>query len=320
MIIAMKYSDCVASAYNKVALMKAINLNRLAYFVAVVDAGSFTLAAERLGITKTVVSQQVARLEADLRTSLLLRTTRRVEPTEAGRLLHARSVIILREAEDAFGEVAEVTSAPIGTLRIAAPNDFGTSTIAPLVAQFCRAYPACTVDLVLSDARIDLITDHIDVSIRVGWLHDSGQQARRIGTFRQLLVAAPDFACTIAANVPDDLALQPFIANGALREPLVLHFSHTNFDRRTVRMRPAMTINATPAVLAATLAGGGLSVLPDFLVNEELESGALVQLLPDWSLPSGGIHAVYPAARFRPPKVTAFVAMLTAEGKFAPAD
>ena len=278
-----------------------------------VDAGSFTRAAERLGITKTVVSQQVARLEADLRTSLLLRTTRRVEPTEAGRLLHARAVIILREAEDAFGEVAEITAAPIGKLRIAAPNDFGTSTIAPLAAKFCRTYPACTVDLVLSDGRIDLITHRIDVSIRVGWLDDSSQQARRIGTFRQLLVAAPGIAP--AADTPDDLAHQPFIANGALREPLVWHFSRADFDRRTIRMRSAMTINATPAVLAATLAGGGLSVLPDFLVGEALESGALVQVLPAWSLPSGGIHVVYPAARFRPPKVTAFVALLAAAVK-----
>ena len=295
--------------------LKAINLNRLAYFVAVVDAGSFTRAAERLGISKTVVSQQVARLEADLRTSLLLRTTRRVEPTEAGRLLHARSVIILREAEDAFGEVAEVTASPIGTLRIAAPNDFGTSTIAPLAATFCRTYPECTVDLILSDTRIDLISHRIDVSIRVGWLDDSSQQVRRVGAFRQLLVAAPNFADTITADVPEDLAAQPFIANGALREPLVLHFSRTNFDRRTVRMRSAMTIDATPAVLAATIAGGGLSVLPDFLAREPLESGALVHVLPDWSLPSGGIHVVYPAARFRPPKVTAFVALLAAAVK-----
>ncbi|MBR0554632.1 LysR family transcriptional regulator [Ciceribacter sp. L1K23] len=298
--------------------MEAMNLNRLAYFVAVVDAGSFTRAAERLGITKTVVSQQVARLEADLRTSLLLRTTRRVEPTEAGRLLHARSVIILREAEDAFGEIAEVTASPIGTLRIAAPNDFGTSTVAPLVAEFCRTYPACTVDLVLSDAKVDLITHHIDVSIRVGWLDDSSQQARRIGAFRQFLVAAPDFARTLSVDSPEDLDQQPFIANGALREPLVWHFSRTDFDRRTVRMRSAMTINTTPAVLAATLAGGGLSVLPDYLIAEPLQRGTLVRILPDWSLPSGGIHAVYPAARFRPPKVTAFVAMLEAKVKRPP--
>lgn len=298
--------------------MDAINLNRLAYFVAVADAGSFTRAAERLGVTKTVVSQQVARLEAELRTSLFLRTTRRVEPTEAGRRLHARCVMILREAEDAFGEIAEVNASPVGTLRIAAPNDIGACTIAPLAAKFHRTYPDCTVELVLSDAKIDLITHHIDVSIRVGWLDDSSQQARRIGAFRQLLVATPEFARALAANVPEDLAQQPFVANGALREPLVWHFSRGDFDRRAVRMRPSMTINATPAVLAATLAGGGLSVLPDFLVAESLRNGALVQVLPDWLLPSGGIHAVYPAARFRPPKVTAFVALLAAAVKPSP--
>jgi DNA-binding transcriptional LysR family regulator len=290
--------------------MGAINLNRLAYFVAVVEAGSFTRAAERLGITKAVVSQQVARLETELRTSLLLRTTRRVEPTEAGRLLHARSVMILREAEDAFDEVAEVNASPVGMLRVAAPNDFGTSTVAPLLAKFCRTYPACMVELVLSDAKIDLIANHVDVSIRVGWLDDSSQQARRIGTFRQLLVAAPDFARALAAAGPEDLAEQPFVANSALREPLAWHFSHSDFDRCVVHMRPSMAINTTPAVLGAVLSGGGLSVLPDFLVAEALHSCKLVHVLPDWSLPSGGIHAVYPAARFRPPKVTAFVTML----------
>ncbi|MBB4235197.1 LysR family transcriptional regulator [Rhizobium esperanzae] len=293
--------------------MEAINLNRLAYFAAVVDTGSFTRAADRLGITKTVVSQQVARLEAELETSLLIRTTRRVEPTEAGRMLYARCVMILREAEDAVDELSEARAEPMGVLRIAAPHDYGASMIAPLAAGFSRRFPACSVDLVLSDARADLVADHIDVSIRVGWLDDSSLQARRIGTFRQRLVASANQFGTIAAREPEDLAALPFIANGALREPLLWHFARGDFDRRTVRMRQALTINTTTAVLAATLAGGGLSVLPDFQVADHLGSGRLVELLPEWSLPSGGIHAVYPAARFRPPKVTAFVAMLVDE-------
>ncbi|WP_370677401.1 LysR substrate-binding domain-containing protein [Pleomorphomonas sp. PLEO] len=293
--------------------MEAINLNRLAYFAAVVDTGSFTKAADRLGITKTVVSQQVAKLEAELRTSLLVRTTRRVAPTEAGRLLHARCVMILREAEDAVEELAEANAEPTGLLRIAAPNDYGTSTIAPLAAKFARRFPACAVDLVLSDAKTDLLADQIDLSIRVGWLDDSSLQARRIGTFRQLLVAAPDIAATIATDEPEALASLPFIANGALREPLLWHFTKGDFDRRAVRMRPAVTINTSPAVLAATLVGGGLSVLPDFQAADPIAAGRLVHVLPAWTLPSGGIHAVYPAARFRPTKVTAFVAMLVEE-------
>jgi len=297
--------------------MEAVNLNRLAYFAAVVDTGSFTRAAERLGITKTVVSQQVAKLEEELKTALLMRTTRRVEPTEAGRLLHGRSVSILRQAEDAIGEVTRGSTEPSGVLRVAAPNDYGTFRIAPLAAAFSRRYPACLVELILSDTRIDPVANQIDLSIRVGWLEDSSLHARRLGDFRQLLVATPEVARTLAIDDPDALANAPFIANGALREPLAWRFAKGDAERRTLRMCPVLSINSTPAVLAATLAGGGLSILPDYLVANALAAGELVTLLPDWSLPTGGIHAVYPTARFRPSKVTTFVEMLLA-GASAP--
>lgn len=114
---------------------------------------------------------------------------------------------------------------------------------------------------------------------------------------------------------PTGLPRAPFVANGALKEPLTWHFVRNDFERRTIRMHPAMSINTTPAVLAATLAGAGLSVLPDFLVADALATGRLVNILPDWSLPAGGIHIVYPTARFRPPKVTAFVDMLVHDAK-----
>ncbi|TDW16410.1 DNA-binding transcriptional LysR family regulator [Rhizobium azibense] len=290
--------------------MEHVNLNRLAYFTAVVDTGSFTKAAERLGITKTVVSQQVARLEAELKTSLLLRTTRRVEPTEAGQLFYARCNAILRETEDAIDEMTRSNAAPEGVLRIAAPNDYGASKIAPIAAAFTQRYRNCKVELLLADARVDLVANHIDLSIRVGWLDDSSHQAKRIGTFRQFLVAASSLAASLKLGEPEDVANLPFIGNLALKEPLVWRFSRHDFDRRTVRMRQTIMSNSTPAVLVATVAGGGVSVLPDFLAADHIESGRLVRLLPDWSLPAGGIHVVYPAARFRPPKVSAFVAML----------
>lgn len=296
--------------------MKTVNLNRLAYFAAVVDAGSFTHAAERLGITKTVVSQQVSKLEEELKTALLMRTTRRVEATEAGRLLHARSVIILREAEDAIGEIARTNVEPSGVLRVAAPNDYGASMIAGVAALFSQRYPMCHVDLLLSDTRIDPVANQIDLSIRVGWLDDSSLQARRIGTFRQFVVATPDLANALNARDPEDFANVPFVANGALKDPLVWHFVKGDFEHRTVRMHQRLSINTTPAVLTATLAGGGISVLPDFLVQQFLAAGQLVNILPEWSLPAGGIHVVYPMARFRPPKVTAFVDMLVRDVKW----
>jgi len=288
--------------------MEPINLNRLVYFAAVVDAASFTRAADRLGITKAVVSQQVAALERELKSDLLVRTTRRVEPTQAGRLLHARCAAILREAESAMAELAQSNAVPIGLLRIAAPNDYGTCILATIATAFSRTYPACRVDLVLADSKVDLIANQIDLSIRVGWLDDSTLQTRRIGSFRQLLVAAPGVVKRVAH--PRELAALPFIANAALREPLTWQFTRGEVERETVQMTQTLTINTTPAVLAAASAGGGLAVLPDFLIRDDLVAGRLIQVLPSWALPSGGIHAVFPAARFRPPKVTAFVALL----------
>ncbi|MGX7874202.1 LysR family transcriptional regulator [Mesorhizobium sp. ORM6] len=290
--------------------MEPINLNRLVYFATVIDAGSFTRAAKRLGITKAVVSQQVARLEAELQTTLLVRTTRRLEPTEAGRLLHARCVMILRDVEEAVAEVGKGNTEVAGVLRVSASNDYGAIVLAPIAARFRQKFPACGVELFISDAIIDLIGSKMDLSIRVGWLEDSSLQARRIGTFRQILVASRDFAAKVTVDEPEDLASLPLVANSVLRKPFTWSFARGDFERRTVTMRETFSINSTPAVLEATLAGGGLAVLPDYLVVDYLSQGRLVHLLPNWTLPSGGIHVVYPAARFRPQKVTRFVSML----------
>lgn len=288
-----------------------MNLNRLAYFAAVVETGSFTRAAARLGITKAVVSQQVAKLEAELATTLLVRTTRKVEPTEAGRGFHTRCVVILRESEDAFADMSRSAESPIGTLRITAPFDYGSAVVVPALAELTRRYPQCRVALSLSDKTVDLVSEKIDVAIHVGWLDDSSFVARRLGSFRQLLVCAPSLANTLShIGKPEDLEAAPFVANTALRGPLEWELARTTNDRRIVRMRSTFAIDATPAVHAAVLAGTGLSVLPDYLVDADLASGRLLHVLPAWRLPSGGVHAVFPTTRFRPRKVSAFVELL----------
>ncbi len=299
-------------------MQEVTNLNRLVYFAAVIDAGSFTKAAEHLGITKAVVSQQVARLEQDVGTTLLMRTTRRLQPTEAGRIFHARCVSILRETEDAFNELAEARTDPKGLLKLTAPYDYGTSVIVPIVAAFTARYPECKVELNLSDKAVDLIADNMDLAIRVGWLADSSLQARRIGSFRQLLVGSPQFAERLAQlRDPTELPALPFVANSALRESLEWVFTNEDREIRTVQLKAGVAINTTPAVMEAVKHGGGLSVLPDFLAAADMSNGALLHVLPEWHLPSGGIYTVYPAARFRPPKVTAFVDMLTNAVKHA---
>ncbi|WP_431283195.1 LysR family transcriptional regulator [Humitalea sp. 24SJ18S-53] len=284
------------------------NLNRLAYFAAVVETGSFTAAARRLGVTKAVVSQQVARLEEATGTSLLIRTTRRVHPTEAGRVFHARCAVILGESEAAFEEMAQAQAEPSGTLRVTATMDYGTAAVVPALVAFGRRYPDCATELTLSDRTLDLAGGEIDMAIRVGWLADSSHQARRIATFRQLLVAAPGFA----AAEPAALEALPFVANTALRAPLQLGFTRDGQAAPPVRPQSTMAIDATLAVHAAVLAGAGLSVLPEFVVAGDLAAGRLVHVLPDWRLPDVGVHAVFPAARFRPAKVSAFVETLIA--------
>lgn len=174
------------------------NLNRLAYFVAVVDAGSFTHAATRLGITKAVVSQQVAQLETELGATLLTRSTRKVRPTEAGRIFYERCSLILREAEDAWGELAQSAAEPRGVLRIAATNDYGCQVVVPVATDFASRYPDCQVELMLGDRQVDLAAGEADLAIRIGWLPDSSLKARRIGAFRQLLVADPALQARLA--------------------------------------------------------------------------------------------------------------------------
>lgn len=287
------------------------NLRRLAYFAAVVETGSFTAAADRLGITKAVVSQQVARLEREFRTSLLVRTTRKVQTTELGQAFYLRCALILREAGDAFDDLAETSAEPSGMLRLTAPFDYGVGIVVPAIAAFTQRYPACKVDAVLSDQTLDLMSGNFELAIRVGWLAETSLQARKIGSFRQLLVASPAMKPQVARlTAPQDIAGLPFIANTALRDHLTWNFSRNETERQAVHVQASIFLDATLAVREAVCQGAGLSVLPDYAVANDLAAGRLIQVLPQWLLPSGGIHAVFPAARFRPAKVRAFVDLL----------
>jgi DNA-binding transcriptional LysR family regulator len=292
------------------------NLRRLIYFASVVETGSFTSAAEKLGITKAVVSQQVARLEKELRASLLVRTTRKVLTTEAGQKFYQRCALILRDAESAFDELSERSEDPSGTLRLTAPFDYGVGVVVPTIAEFIKRHPACKVDAVLTDQTVDMMAGGIELAIRVGWLADTTAQARKIGDFRQLLVASPALAREARRiAVPRELVQLPFVANTALREHSKWTFSLNAKDRQVVKLRASIFLDATLAVREAALLGAGLCVMPDFTVAADLAAGRLIQVLPQWRLPSGGIHVVFPAARFRPAKVRAFVELLALNAK-----
>jgi len=292
-------------------MTKGYNLNRLAYFAAVVETGSFTRAAERLKVTKAVVSSQITQLEQEIQATLLIRSTRKVSPTEAGEIFYARCATILSEAEEAFQELSQLTAVPTGTLRLTAPNDYGTSIVTPVVAAFRRQYPFCKVDFHLGETRSDLMNGELDLAIRVGWLTDSALQARKIGGFRQVLVGGSDYLSRLPDIAhPDDLQTVDFVSNTMMTEPDLWRFTNPHGGDVTVQMQNTFSIDSTPALLEAVKAGAGLAVLPDYLVQDQLQTGNLQIVLPGWSLRDGGIYTVYPPSRFRPAKVTAFVSML----------
>jgi len=286
------------------------NLNRLRYLTATVEAGSFTRAADRLGVAKTVVSQQVQQLEKELQVSLLKRTTRKLNLTEIGRDFYNRAVAILRDAEDAFGEASRGSETPTGTLTVTAPMHYGQAVVAPALAAFLKRFPNVGIEVKFDDALLDLVDADVDVAIRLGWLADSALHARRLGSFRQVLACAPALANGASGALsPAALAALPWIGNRLLRHPLEWTFARGE-EKVTVTGRAAIMADKTAATHACVLAGAGVAVLPDFVVRQDLEDGRLLHLLPEWTLPEGGIYAVYPEARFRTARVRRFIEVL----------
>jgi DNA-binding transcriptional LysR family regulator len=218
----------------------------------------------------------------------------------------------LQDAQHAIAETAQANSRPQGTLRIAAPNAYGTIMIVPAVTKFLSEYPDCRADLRFDDRIVDILAGEIDVAIRVGWLIDSSLRARRLGGFRQLLVASRQFAGALEGmKSPQDLAILPFVGNTALPEHRTWTFTNDAGTRMAFNGTATLAVDSTVAVVAALLAGAGFAILPDFMVKQDLAAGRLIHALPQWLLPDGGIHAVFPSARFRAPRVEVFIELLS---------
>lgn len=287
--------------------MGEVNLNRLAVFVTLVHAGSFTAAAEQLGLTKAMVSQHLAKLEQELGVTLLVRSTRRMSLTEAGAVFHADCVRILADTEAAIERVGESRDRPHGTLRLTTTTDYGMAVVAPALASFVQRHPAVQADLVISDQISDLIAERFDLAIRIGWLRDSSLRAIRLGSFRQLVVATPAYLMAHGTpRQPGQLAAHGWIAMSVLASPLRWVFTSQGGKRSTVRMRAVAQANNAAAVRAMVLADLGIGVLPDYLAETDVRAGRLVVLVAQYRLPEGGIHAVYPG-RQAPAKVRAFI-------------
>ncbi|WP_170335970.1 LysR family transcriptional regulator [Ruegeria arenilitoris] len=280
--------------------MAKSNLNRLEYFVAIAEAGTITAAADRMRVSKAVVSKQLQLLEEELGATLIVRNSRHLNLTEIGQSFYAAAQASVAQAEEAYAMVRRGNAEPSGTLRITAPLDLGADYVAPVVAEFRRMHPAVTIELTLSDVRIDPVEARFDIAYRVGWLSDSANIARKLGEFRQIVVASAEVINELGdPDTPSDLSNFPFIEHRALSSPLRWRFSGQTGETIDVEMKRALSADVTPAIKAMTLDGAGISILPDFYVRKELADKSLIQLLPDWTLPSGGIYAVYPPTQYR---------------------
>ena len=291
-----------------------LDLNDLPVFLALVEAGGFTAAAERLGCAKTRVSLVIKRLETRLGVTLFHRTTRSVRLTDAGEHLYRECAPLL----ESLGRAVAASSSPeaglSGELRITAPESYAEQILTPAVLAFRERHPELRIELRSGDRVSDLLSEGIDVAIRLGWLRDSSQRATRLGTFQQWAVAAPDYLRHHGMpRVPEDLADHRWVAFSPLRSPLTWTFRRGAESRR-VQVQAGLSTNTTSTVRSLLLQGAGISVIADLSARAAVDSGDLVRLLPEWTLPEGGVYAVYPPGRYVPARVRRFVDFLRQEG------
>ncbi|WP_338804337.1 LysR family transcriptional regulator [Xenorhabdus griffiniae] len=270
------------------------HLNRIQTFITIVECGSFTRAAETLFISKAVASIHVKTLEEDLNIPLLVRNTRGIALTEAGREFYEDFKKIFNNIQDAFDNVAERHHSLAGKLRITSTVEFGEKFLLPLISQFCKIYPQLEVGYFADSTLNDLITERIDLAIRLGILNDSTLKSRHLATYKIKLVAAPDWIEQNSVIEPIDLNKVNWIANTNLQNPTQWELNHPIYPKINVRGKVKYASNNISAIRSLTLSGLGVSILPEWFINGDIASGTLVELFPEYHLPKQEISIVFP--------------------------
>lgn len=283
-------------------------LDQLQTFVTVAEAGSFSSAAERLGLSRAMASRHVQLLEDRLGVRLLHRTTRRVSLTEAGAGYLERARRLLAEFADAETEVRGERAAPRGTLRVNAPVSFGRTHLAATLPGFLAKYPELSVEVTVNDRVVDLIEEGYDVAIRIGRLPDSTLVARRLGSVSVLMAASPDYLARHGTpSEPQDLGEHLCLAYAYSAGPGSVRLVHRDGREATVPRVTRLTANNGDLLSEAAAGGAGITSQPDFILDPYFAAGRLLPVLPDWRTPELGIYAVHHQSRHVAAKVRAFV-------------
>lgn len=283
------------------------HLDNLRIFARVVEAGGFTSAAEKLGLSRAAVSKAVIDLERSLGARLLERTTRRVRVNEIGQAYYDRVLRVLADLEEADLAVRNLQQEPRGTLRINAPSSFALLHLKPVVTRYMEAYPQVALSLNLTDRFVDLIEEGYDLAIRIAQLEDSSLVARRIAPARRVLCAAPSYLAKAGTpQRPADLAAHRCLAYGDGFRAEEWKLTGSDGDH-SLRVSGPLSSNSGDILCCAAVEGQGIALLPTFIVGPDLQAGRLQTVLPDYSPTELSIYAVYPPNRQLAAKVRAFI-------------
>ena len=284
-----------------------MDLSTLQSFVKVVQAGSFTRAAEALVTHKARLSRVVSELERELGVRLLERSTRSLSPTEVGREFYERAVGILASVEDARRTVQRAQGAPRGTLKLTCGVEFGMIAVTGWIGRYLQRHPQVRVDADFTNRMVDIVHEGFDLAIRVGTLQDSALNARPLGALSYGLFAAPGYLREHGTPAqPDELSAHSVLAftGGS-------HIASWELTRDGLTQRPALhprlRANNVFAVRDAAAEGLGIAQVPLVVARSLQAQGRLVPVLADWTLPSVPVHAVFASARYLTPKVRAFI-------------
>ena len=279
-------------------------------FAAVVDAGSFVGASEAIAMSKPAVSRHVQDLEARLGVRLLQRTTRKLSLTEEGDVFYARCKELLANVDEAEAEITSRSGEASGLLKINAPVSFGILHLAPLWAEFMARNPKVGLDVTLSDRVVDLVEEGFDVAVRIARLPSSSLISRKIASTGMIVCASPAYLRKHGTpNHPSDLANHTVMAYSLFSMGDTWEFDGPG-GHVTVKVSPSLHTNSGDTCRAVALQHGGIIFQPSFLVGDDLRSGELVQVLPEYLSAPLGIYAVYPTRKHLSPKVRLLIDFL----------
>jgi DNA-binding transcriptional LysR family regulator len=290
-------------------------------FAGVVEAGGFTRAADRIGMSRAAISKHVLQLEDRLGARLLNRTTRHVAMTETGRAYYEKCRRILDEVHDAEDGVGATNAGPRGELRVVAPTNFGLVYIGSAITEFLLAYPELRIDLSLNDRPIDPVESGCDLSIRVAGVVPpsmGGLATYKITTSRRILCASPDYLARRGApRLPDDLRDHECLSYSYVEEPRLWRLRGGGKDH-FVPVAGRIVTSAGQVLRAAAARGLGIAYGPRVFFRDDLEAGIVAQVLPEYELPEVYVHSVFPASRHPSAKVATFNAYMRDffEGRF----